>query len=126
MNRSRSRSVRGGANVGCVVWLVILGFVGYVLWKVVPVKIASSEFYDVMQEQAAFGSIKDPKFIEFEILRKAQELQVPVTKDNLKITRGREAITVEAHYEITIDFFNGAYKYVWKFDPVVVRPLFAV
>jgi hypothetical protein len=122
----RSRSVRGSANVGCIVWLVILGFVGYVLWKVVPVKIASSEFYDVMQEQAAFGSIKDPKFIEFEILRRAGELQIPVTKDNLKITRGREAITVEAHYEMTIDFFNGAYKYVWKFDPVVIRPLFAV
>ena len=75
-----------------------------------------------MQEQASFGSIKDLKFIEFEILRKAEELQIPVKKDNLKITRSREAITVEAHYEITIDFFNGAYKYVWKFDPVVVRP----
>jgi hypothetical protein len=123
---NRSRSVRGGANVGCIVWLVILGFVGYVLWKVVPVKIASSEFYDVMQEQAAFGSIKDQKFIEFEILRKAGELQIPVTKDNLKITKARESITVEAHYEITIDFFNGGYKYVWKFDPVVIRPLFAV
>jgi hypothetical protein len=123
---TRSRSVRGGANLGCIVWLVILGFVGYVLWKVVPVKIASSEFFDVMQEQAAFGSIKDPKFIEFEILRRAGELQIPVTKDNLKITKARESITVEAHYEITIDFFNGAYKYVWKFDPVVQRPLFAV
>jgi len=123
---NRSRSVRGAANVGCIVWLVILGLVGYVLWKVVPVKIATSEFYDVMQEQASFGSIKDVKFIEFEILRKAQELQIPVTKDNLKITRSREALTVEAHYEITIDFFNGAYKYVWKFDPVVVRPTFAV
>jgi hypothetical protein len=123
---NRSRSVRGAANVGCIVWLVILGFVGYVLWKVVPVKIASSEFYDVMQEQASFGSIKDVKFIEFEILRKAQELQVPVTKDNLKITKARESITVEAHYEMTIDFFNGGYKYVWKFDPVVIRPLFAV
>ena len=123
---NRSRSVRGAANVGCIVWLVILGVVGYVLYKVVPVKIATSEFYDVMQEQASFGSIKDVKFIEFEILRKAQELQIPVTKDNLKVTRSREALTVEAHYEITIDFFNGAYKYVWKFDPVVLRPLFAV
>ncbi|HTY42967.1 MAG TPA: hypothetical protein VMH79_13925 [Thermoanaerobaculia bacterium] len=122
----RSRSIRGGANVGCIVWLVILGFVGYVLYKVVPVKVASSEFYDVMQEQAAFGSIKDVKFIEFEILRKAEELHIPVKKENLKITRSREAITVEAHYEITIDFFNGAYQYVWKFDPVVQRPLFAV
>ena len=123
---NRSRSVRGAANVGCIVWLVILGLVGYILFKIVPVKIASSEFYDVMQEQASFGSIKDVKFIEFEILRKAQELQIPVTKDNLKVTRSREALTVEAHYEITIDFFNGAYKYVWKFDPVVVRPTFAV
>lgn len=122
----RTRRIRGGANIGCIVWLVILGFIGYVLYKVVPVKIASSEFYDVMQEQAAFGSIKDIKFIEFEILRKADELHIPVKKDNLKITRTRESITVEAHYEITIDFFNGVYKYVWKFDPVVQRPLFAV
>jgi hypothetical protein len=122
----RSRGIRGSANVGCIVWLIILGLVGYVLWKVVPVKIASSEFYDVMQEQAAFGSIKDPKFIEFEILRRAEELKIPVRKDNLKVSRGREMITVEAHYEITIDFFNGAYKYVWKFDPIVQRPLFAV
>ena len=122
----RSRGNRGSANFGCIVWLVILGLVGYVLWKVVPVKIATSEFYDVMQEQAAFGSIKDPKMIEFEILRRADELKIPVKKDNLKIVRGREAITVEAHYEIPIEFFNGAYKYVWKFDPVVTRPLFAV
>ena len=121
-----SRGNRGNANVGCIVWLIIVALVTYVLFKVVPVKIASSEFYDVMQEQAAFGSIKDPKFIEFEILRKAQELKIPVTKDNLKIVRSREMITVEAHYEITIDFFNGAYKYVWKFDPLVQRPLFAV
>jgi hypothetical protein len=121
-----SRGNRGGANVGCIVWLIILGFVGYILYKVVPVKIASSEFYDVMQEQAAFGSIKDIKFIEFEILRKAEELKLPIKKDNLKIVRSREAITVEAHYEVTIDFFNGAYKYVWKFDPIVQRPLFAV
>ena len=122
----RTRGIRGAANVGCIIWLIILGFVGYVLYKVVPVKVASSEFYDTMQEQASFGSIKDPKFIEYEILKKAEELQLPVKKDNLKITKLRESIKVEAHYEITIYFFNGVYKYVWKFDPVVIRPLFLV
>ncbi|HEY3203183.1 MAG TPA: hypothetical protein VGL03_05935 [Thermoanaerobaculia bacterium] len=122
----RTRGNRGAANFGCIVWLVILGLVGYVLYKVVPVKIATSEFYDTMQEQAAFGSIKDPKFIEFEILRKADELRLPVKKENLKITKTHQSITVEAHYEVTIDFFGGAYKYLWKFDPVVIRPLFAV
>ena len=122
----RTRGIRGGANIGCMIWLVILGFVGYVLYKVVPVKMASSEFFDAMQEQASFGSIKDQKFIEYEILKKAEELQIPVKKDNLKITKTSNSIKVEAHYEITIDFFSGAYKYVWKFDPVVLRPLFAV
>ena len=122
----RTRSTRGAANVGCIVWLIILGLVGYVLYKVVPVKIATSEFFDTMQEQASFGSIKDPKFIEYEILKKAEELQLPVKKENLKITKMRDAIKVEAHYEITIDFFSGVYKYVWKFDPVVIRPLFLV
>ena len=121
-----TRASRGAANLGCIVWLVILALVGYVLYKVVPVKIATSEFYDTMQEQAAFGSIKDPKFIEFEILRKADELRLPVKKDNLKITKSMQQITVEAHYAVTIDFFGGAYKYVWKFDPIIVRPLFAV
>ena len=35
-------------------------------------------------------------------------------------------LTIEAHYTIPVEFFGGAYKYVWKFDPVVSRPTFAV
>lgn len=121
-----ARRERGKANIGCIIWLAIVVLVGYGLWKIVPVKIASSTFYDAMQEQAAFGSIKSVQNIQYEILRRAQELKIPVTKDNLIIKKSRESIRVEAHYQITIDFFNGLYTYVWKFDPVVERPLFAV
>lgn len=121
-----ARGSRGKANFGCVVWLVILALIGYALYKIVPVKVASSTFFDTMQEQASFGSIKSIPQIEFEILKRARELEIPVGKENLIIKRGRESIVIEAHYEITIDFFKGMYKYVWKFDPVVVRPLFAV
>lgn len=122
----RRRGISGAGNLGCVMWLVVLALVGHVLWKVVPVKIRASTFYDTMQEQASFGSIKSEQQIQYEILRRAGELQIPVTKDNLKVTRTRNSVVVEAHYEITIDFFGGAYKYVWKFDPVVERPTFAV
>jgi len=118
--------MRGAGNIGCLLWLIVLVAVGHVLWKVVPVKIRSSEFYDVMQEQASFGSIKSEQAIQYEVLRRAEELRIPVTKDNLKVLRSREAVTVEAHYQIPIEFFGGAYTYVWKFDPVVVRPTFAV
>lgn len=123
---TRKHSARGAGNIGCLLWVVVIVLVGHVLWKVVPVKVRTSTFYDSMQEQASFGSIKSVQAIEWEVLRRAEELKIPVTKQNLKVTRARNSVTVEAHYTITIDFFGGAYKYVWKFDQVVERPTFAV
>ena len=123
---SRRGSARGAGNLGCIIWLVVLVAVGHVLWKVVPVKIRTSTFYDAMQEQASFGSIKSIQAIEYEVLRRASELRIPVTKENLRVTRQPTSVTVEATYEIPIDFFGGAYRYVWKFHPVVTRPTFAV
>ena len=96
------------------------------MYKIVPVKVASSAFADFLQEESSFGSIKSVQQIQAEILAKAKEMSIPVNKDNLIIKKTRESITIEAHYEMTIDFFNGAYKYVWKFDPVFSRPLFNV
>lgn len=123
---ARTRSARGAGNIGCLLWLVVIVLVGHVLWKVVPVKVRTSTFYDSMQEQASFGSTKSVQAIEWDVLRRAEELKIPVTKKNLKVTRARNAVTVEAHYTITIEFFGGAYTYVWKFDPVVERPTFAI
>jgi hypothetical protein len=119
------RSARGAANIGCIIWLAVVGVLAYFGYKIIPVKIATSSFYDTMQEQAGFGSIKPIHAIEYEILQRALDLRIPVTKQNLKIVRSAREITIEAKYEITIEFIGG-YKYVWKFHPVVSRPLFAV
>jgi hypothetical protein len=122
----RTRGARGAANIGCIIWLVIVALIGYALYKIVPVKVANSNFYDFMQEECGFGSIKGVGQLEHEILAKAKELGIPVGKEELTIRKTRESITIEAHYQIVVDFFNGVYRYVWKFDPVVSRPLFAV
>jgi hypothetical protein len=119
------RTARGAANIGCIIWLAVVGVLAYVGAKIIPVKIATSSFYDTMQEQAGFGSIKPVHVIEHEVLMRAQELRLPVTKQNLRVARSAREITIEANYEITIEFLFG-YKYVWKFHPVVSRPLFAV
>jgi hypothetical protein len=121
-----SRGMRGKGMIGCLLWLVVIGAVGHVLYKVVPIKIKSSTFYDTMQEQASFGSIKSEQQILYEVLRRAEELGIPVTRETVTVTRTRAAVTVEAHYTIPVEFFGGLYKYVWKFDPIVTRPTFAV
>jgi hypothetical protein len=122
----RTGSTRGEGRIGCILWLAVLALIGYGLYKIIPVKVATSTFYDFMQEEASFASIRDAKQLRQEILAKARELQIPVTDENLIIKRARESITIEAHYEITLSFFNGWKKYVWKFDQVVTRPTFLV
>ena len=120
------RGTRGSGRIGCILWLAVLALIGYCLYKIIPVKVATSTFYDFMQEEAAFGSIREPKQLMQELLAKATELNLPVTEENLTIKRTRENITIEAHYEITVEFFSGWKKYVWKFDQVVSRPTFLV
>jgi len=120
------RSARGEGRIGCILWLAVLALVGYVGYKIIPVKVATSTFYDFMQEEAAFASIRPVNQLQREILAKAKELELPIKEDNLTIKRTRESITVEAHYEITVEFFGGWKKYVWKFDQVVGRPIFLV
>lgn len=122
----RTRGTRGEGRIGCFLWLGVLAVIAYGAYKIIPVKIATSTFYDFMQEEAAFGSIRDPKQLKLELLAKARELNLPIKEENLTIKRTRENITIEAHYEITIEFFDGWKKWIWKEDPVVSRPTFLV
>ena len=120
------RGMRGAVKIGCILWLVVVGVLAHMAYVIIPVKVKTSTFYDFMEEEAAFGSIRDIKQLQKELVAKAKELDVPVNEDNLIIKRTRADISIEAHYEITIEFFNGWKKYVWKFDQVVNRPTFLV
>jgi hypothetical protein len=120
------QETRGSGRLGCILWLAVLAIAAYIGYKVTPVKVATSTFYDFMQEEAAFASIRPVKQLQREILAKAKELDLPVKEENLVIKKVSESITIEAHYEVTIDFFNGWKQYVWKENQVVTRPIFLV
>ncbi len=114
----------GTGRAGCFVWLVLLAGVVIVLSKVVPVKMKTSQFFDAMEEQAQFGSIKGDKSIQNELFQKAQDLQLPLKKEDIIVHRDGSNVYVEAHYVIRVEF--PGYTYTWKEDPRVIRPLFAV
>ena len=117
------RSISGAGRLGCLIWLLLLGAVVLVLSKVVPVKMRTSQFFDAMEEQAQFGSIKGDKSIQNELFQKAQDLQLPLKKEDILVHRDGSNVYVEAHYKITIEF--PGYTYVWQENPKVIRPLFA-
>ena len=121
--RSWSRAA-GEARLGCMLWIAFVALTAYVGYKFGSVKFASSQFEDVMTEQAAFASNRGNGLMMETILAKAKELRLPIGKDEVLITRTRESITVEAHYAVDVELFGGLWKYRWVFDPVVQRPVY--
>ena len=124
MTRSR-RYEQGAGKLGCFIWTVVFAAVVLACFKVVPIKMKTSQFYDEMQSQAQFGSIKGDKSIQYELTVKANELGLPIKKEDIKVYRDATNVHVEVHYEVPIDFM-GIYTYVWKEDQLVTRPLFVV
>ena len=118
----RPRGPRGEGRTGCILWLTFAGLVVYGLIKVVPVRVHIGQFTDAIQEQATFAASHSNAQIVNELVQKAQELDLPVTREQLTINRTREAIAIEAHYQVPVEFF-GVWSWVMPVDRVVARPL---
>lgn len=119
------RVPRGGeGRLGCALWILVLGALVYVAWLALPVKIASAELLDYMEEQAKFASSADEQVLATRILRRAKDLDLPVTKKNLLVEKSGGRIRMECDYTVPLKF--PGYTYNWNFSLKVDRPFFIV
>ena len=118
----RRSGQRGDGNIGCVFWLLVLVVVGLVLWKAVPVKIATAELYDFSVELTKFSAKASSEELKNRVLKKAKELNLPVTSKQITIEKTKERIKIQLNYVVPLDF--PGYTYEWKIDDVIDRPIF--
>jgi hypothetical protein len=114
----------GQGKVGCLVWLLAVGIAGLIAFKMIPIKVKSSELHDFMVEQARFSGNYPTDAIKKSILSRARELELPLDEDNLKVEKVRERIRMEATYTVPVVF--PGYTYQWTFNHYVDRPIFVV
>jgi hypothetical protein len=114
---------RGEGNLGCILWAVVAVVVGYIAWTMVPVKIASAQLADFMEEQAKFAENRSPQRIEKSILSKARKLDIPLDPAKLKVERKGDYIYMDAEYTVPVEFVGG-YVYEWHFEHHLDRPIF--
>ena len=114
----------GDSKLGCAIWLLALVVVALICWKAIPVKLASAELFDYMEEQAKFAGHSPPEILKKQILQKARDLDLPVTEKQLIVERHRDDIRMHCFYEVPLEF--PGYTYVWKFDHKIRRPVFIV
>lgn len=121
--RKRSRQAGEGLS-GCLFWLAILGIFILIGFKVVPVKMKSSQLYDFMVEQAKFSSDSSAELMKRRILGKAREFGLPVSSKNVSVVKAGGRIRMRATFTVPIDLY--VYTYNWEFDYEVDRPVFII
>jgi hypothetical protein len=120
--RRRKRSERGEGQMGCIFGLVLMAIGIFIAWKLVPIKVRAAELRQEVIDQAKAGGMRSDDRIMAAILRKAEEDNLPVTQDDVKIHRTNNNITVDVDYVVPVDF--PGYKYNWEFHHHAENPMF--
>ncbi len=120
----RTRNPRGEGRVGCIIWLVVLAAVILIAWKAVPVKIASAEFESFCEEQAKFAGAQTAEQIQRRILKRAEDLEIPLDPKNLEVRKGRDRIRIRYSYTVPVEF--PGYTHNWKFEAKIDRQFFVM
>jgi len=118
------RYQRGDVPVGCLVGGAVALIVILVAIKVAPIMIHVGELdkqIGVYADRANRREYND-KRIERAILKKAEQLDLPVTKKDISIKRTSNRIKITVVYDIPIEF--PGYTYVWHKEHFHERPLF--
>ena len=116
------RTQAGEGKLGCILWTLLVVAGGLVAWKAIPVKIASSQLYDFMEEQAKWAANADPQALEKRIANKANELNLPVDPKKIKAERIGDHIRLRCSYTVPLEF--PGYTYNWEFDHQIDRDIY--
>lgn len=122
MRQAARGSQRGEGAFGLVVGLVVLFVVVVGCVRIVPLHIHGNEVLDAMNEAANFGGLKSLEKLQMDIYLRAQKAKVPLKMEAIRVERSGSYIAISAQYEQTADIFG--YKYVYKFDKRVEKPVF--
>ncbi len=121
---------RGEGKLGCIFSMLILGAVGAIAYKAIPVYYGNSELVDACDFIASGASKKPIETIEREVKDKAKELgviEVLMDKKSVRVTKASSGdsgtCTITLRYTRNIDFY-GAYKWTLVTDKRITKPIF--
>ena len=115
---------RGEGRLGCILWVAALAIAVFIAAKAVPVKLTDVEFADFIEEQAQFSARATGETIRNRVLKRAKELEIPLDKKNLQVSKSPKRVRIQATYTVRLDF--GFYEYDWVFNHDLDRPVFII
>ncbi len=100
------RSMRGGGKLNMLLALAITAILVLSAWRIIPVYVKSYQFQDEIRSKCKFAPVdrKSPETVKEELLRFAQELGLPVAREQLQVNAlGPSGIRVNVKYTVPVD-----------------------
>ncbi len=115
--RLRSHAQRGSGKFKAIAYTAIVVFAIFCAVRLLPPYIAEYQLSDKMQDQARFGVVNrySEEQIRDVIFKEAQDLDVPIKKEQIKVLANPSLVRISLDYTVPIDLL--VYKMDLHFTP---------
>ena len=99
------RSQRGAGKLKALIVTAILTFGVYAGFKLVPPYSAEYQLNDKIQEIARFAVVehKSEEQVRETVFKTVQDLDIPATRDNIKVTATTSKVAIVVDYTVPVD-----------------------
>ena len=108
---------RGNGRIGVFVWIALAVGAIYVGVQTIPTRIAVLELHDYCDEQtmyAASSSRYTKSDLIKNVLNKADDLDIPLTREQIEYETEPRSIELHVKHSVTIDL--AVYQWTWSYD----------
>ncbi|HUU12489.1 MAG TPA: hypothetical protein VM182_02125 [Terriglobia bacterium] len=95
----------GAGRIRGMILVLLLVLLALVAYRLIPVYINAYDFEDAMRTQARFAAVDQKPYeaIREELYNKAQELNLPIERDQIQISKGPDGTTISATFTVPVD-----------------------
>jgi hypothetical protein len=112
----------GRITFGTFLFLFLTAGAVYLTLFYVPPWMAYRAMLAEIQAQAGAAAVMDDDEILTRIMATAKEWEVPITRDQIEITRTDAGMSISTQWNVTINLFGGRFQQVLHFAPSTERP----
>jgi len=107
LSRSQYRSQQGEGRLKALLYLAFLIVAVLVGIKLIPAYVADYQLKDKMSEQAKFAIVNryTEEQIRDNIFHTIQDLDIPATRDDVKVANTNHGIEISVNYTVPVDFW---------------------
>ena len=115
---------KGEGKVGVIFWILVFVIAGVLAKEWIPVKISDMQLKDHVDELAKLHPRRNGEFYTDMILRRANDLDIPLDRKNLKVDKTGQRVRVSLEYTQTLNLLFTTFD--WTFRWKVERDIFQI